>query len=1124
MRFGVLGPVGVWAADGRPVRVPERKVRALLAALLAHQGRPVGAARLIDALWDERLPANPAGALQAKVSQLRRALETAGPGGRALVAARPPGYQLDAAADAVDAGRFAALTARAYENPDPGERAALLTEALGLWRGPAFAGFEDEPFARAAADRLEEQRLTALEAQAAARLELGEHGALTGELAELVARHPLRERLCALHLRALYGAGRQSEALAAYAALRERLAEELGVDPGPELTALHQAILEQDPRLAGVSRAEGEAEHRPPVRSATDAPPAAPPRTNLPAPLTELVGRDAAVRDVRALLEAGRLVTLTGPGGVGKTRLALEAAQRLADDSSRFPDGVLLVELAALGRPGGADGHRTAACTAAEVAEAVLAVLGVREGAASGPAVERLAGAVRDKRLLLLLDNCEHVVDAVAEVTADLLAAAPGLRVLATSQELLGLAGERVLPVPPLEQADAVALFVARAAATAPGFALEGADSSDALGSPDSPDALDSPVGSSAAAVADICRRLDGIPLALELAATRVRALGVRELSARLDDRFRLLGAGRRGAPPRQQTLRAMIDWSWELLTADERTVLRRLAVHADGCTLRAAEEVCAGGGVRSGEVAALLARLVDRSLVVVAEGPYGPRYRLLESVAAYCLERLREAGEWETVRRRHSVHHTSLAERAEPFLYGERQREWLARLDAETANLRTALDSAVQEGAAERALRLVNALSWYWFLRGRLGEAGRALAMALDAAASSSIPDGLRLRAKVWQVGMASLAGSDTDPVARADAVLKQYGDEPAPGAGDGTPADHAWALWFLTYAQVGLGDPAVARERLSRALAAFRTLGDRWGTAAVLSSRAQGQYAAPGAVREGTAARRRDAEESADLFRELGDRWGQLQAAEVLGTLAEISGDYERAARLHRDGLRGAEELGLWIQASYKHSGLGRIALLTGDLEGAREHHERGLRLAAEQSHRRGEMFAETGLGIGARRAGRLDDAERHHARWLEWCRSRDGDPGTALILAELGFTAELRGDAATAHRLHLDGYEAARATGDPRALALALEGLAGARSLAGHPTHAARLLGHATATRAAMGTPLPPAERWDVDRITARIREALGSDTAFTTAFEEGTTMTAEELVREVAGGGA
>ncbi|MFD7661958.1 BTAD domain-containing putative transcriptional regulator [Streptomyces sp. NPDC059788] len=1120
MRFGVLGPVEVRAADGRSVRVPELKVRALLAALLAHRGRPVASGRLIDGLWEARLPANPTGALQAKVSQLRRALENAGPGGRSMVAARPPGYQLDAADDAVDADRFTALTARAHDVADPEERAALLTEALGLWRGPAFAGFEDAPFARAAAGRLEEQRLTALEERAAARLELGDHGPLAGELAELVARHPLRERLCALHLRALYGAGRQSEALAAYGALRERLAEELGIDPSPELAALQQAILRQDrglsrPRIRteAVPRTHTEPTPRTRTESALrtrtasvprgpSTPSDAPARTNLPAALTELVGRGTAVRRVRALLEADRLVTLTGPGGVGKTRLALAAAHGFTGDDGHFPDGVLLVELAALGRPATAERDRAAVCT---VAEAVLAVLGVREGAASGSAGERLAGAVRGKRLLLVLDNCEHVVDAVAEVAADLLAAAPGLRVLATSQELLGLAGERVWPVPPLEQPDAVELFVARAAATAPGFALD---------------------EHNATAVADVCRRLDGIPLALELAATRVRALGVRELSARLDDRFRLLGAGRRGAPPRQQTLRAMIDWSWELLTAAEQVVLRRLAVHADGCTLRAAEEVCAGDGVRSGEVAALLARLVDRSLVAVAEGPYGPRYRLLESVAAYCLERLHEAGEREAVRRRHSVHHTSLAERAEPFLYGAGQREWLARLDAETANLRAALDSAVQEGAAERALRLVNALAWYWFLRGRLGEAGRALAMALDAGAGGvPVPDALRLRAMVWQVGMASLAGSDTDPVARADAVLKQYGttdtSSSTPGLATADPAGHAWARWFLTFAQVGLGDPAVAHERLARALADFRALGDRWGTAAVLAGRAQAQYVASDAVPD-RAARRRDAEESAALFRDLGDRWGQLQAAEVLGTLAEIGGDYESAARLHRDGLRGAEELGLWIQASYRHSGLGRIALLTGDLEAAREHHERGLRLAAEQSHRRGEMFAETGLGIGARRAGRLDDAERHHARWLEWCRSRDGDPGTALILAELGFTAELRGDAATARRLHLDGYEAARATGDPRAVALALEGLAGAEAAAGRFARAAHLLGCATAIRASGGTPLPPAERRDVDRITARAREGLGDD-AFATALGAGGAMTAAVLVGAVAEAG-
>ncbi|WP_148589665.1 AfsR/SARP family transcriptional regulator, partial [Streptomyces sp. WAC01526] len=810
-----------------------------------------------------------------------------------------------------------------------------------------------------------------------------------------------------------------------------------------------------------------------------------------PTPLTALLGRQDAVRRIEALLAANRLVTLTGPGGVGKTRLALETAGRLAGS---FPDGVWLVELAALSRPDAPE-RAGSKCTAAQVAEAVLAVLGIREGASAGPVGERLIGAVRGKRLLLVLDNCEHLVEAAAEVTAELLGAAPDLRVLVTGQESLGLTGETLWPVPPLEPAGAVELFTARASAADPDFVLD-ADAT--------------------AAVAEICRRLDGIPLALELAATRVRALGVRELSARLDDRFRLLASGRRGVPPRQQTLRAMIDWSWELLPAAERTVLRRLAVHADGCTLKAAETVCAGDGVRRDEVLDLLARLVDRSLVTVARTPYGPRYRLLETVAAYCLERLREAGELTAVRRRHHRHYTELAQRAAPLLYGPDQREWLERLDQETANLRDALDAAVREGAADHALRLVDALAWYWFLRGRLAEAGRSLTAALAAyeaaratAADAGDPaaEGRRLRAATWQVGMASLAGDDTDPVERATAVLRQYGTHDDPGA-------RAWAQWFLGFAQVGLGEPAVARERVADSLAAFRALGDRWGIAAALSSRAQGSVG--GDLR----ARLRDAEESAALFRELGDRWGQLQAADALGALAEITGDYGRAARLHRDGLRIAEELGLWIQASYKLSGLGRIALLTGDLAAARDFHERGMRLAAEQSHLRGEMFAECGLALGARREGRLDDAEAHLLPWLEWCLGRDGDPGTAFVLSELGFLAELRGDAETARRHHLDGFAAARATADPRAVALALEGLAGAVALTGRCAVAARLLGCAAAARATAGAPQPAAERGDVARSTAMARRGLG-DAAFEVAYASGAGVAPEVLVKEATG---
>ncbi|MFF8312118.1 AfsR/SARP family transcriptional regulator [Streptomyces lydicus] len=1081
MQFRVLAPLEVRSTDGRSAPVPEKKVRALLAALLAHHGRPVSADRLVEHLWGARPPANPTASLQSKVSQLRRALDTAEPGARKLVAAAPPGYRLDVAADALDAGRFTALTTRAYAAADARERAGLLAAALDLWHGPAFAGFADGDLIRPVAESLEEQRLTALEERAAARLELGEHAPLTGELAALAARHPLRERLRALQLTALYRAGRQSEALTAYGEIRALLAEELGVDPGPELAAAHRAILRQEPweqREPGggaVARDGGRAQ------GAVGTTPARP-RTNLPAPLTALLGRQDAVRQVEQALTDHRLLTLTGPGGVGKTRLALETAGRLG---GTFPDGVWLVELAALSRPDDPARGRDTRCTAAELAETVLAVLGIREGAAGGPVAERLIGAVRGKRLLLVLDNCEHVIDAAAEVTAALLAAAPHLRTLVTSREPLGLPGEAVWAVPPLEPAGAVELFAARATAADPTFAL---------------DAGTTPV------VAEICRRLDGIPLALELAATRVRALGVRELNARLDDRFRLLGAGRRGAPARQQTLRAVLDWSWELLPAPERTVLRRLAVQADGCTLRAAETVCAGDGVRQDEVLDLLARLVDRSLVTVARTAHEPRYRLLETVAAYCLERLAEAGELPAVRRRHHRYYTELAEGAEPLLYGAGQHEWLARLDAEAANLRAALDGSIREGAADRALRLVNALAWYWFLRGRLAEAGRSLEAALAAgeAAAGSVPESRRLRAAAWQVGMGSLAGGDADPVARAAAVLQRY-------EAHGEPRERAWAQWFLGYAQVGLGDPVAAAARLDRSLAAFRALGDRWGTAACLSSRAQG-------TRGHLAARRRDAEESAALFGELGDGWGQLQAAEALGAMAEITGDYARAARLHEDGLRIAEELGLWIQASYKLTGLGRIALLTGDLARARDCHERGLRLAAEQSHRRGEMFAECGLALGARKEGRLDEAEARLRPWLEWCRGRDGDPGTAFALAELGFVAELRGDTGAARRLHLDGFEAARATGDPRAVALALEGLAGVQAQAGRFVSAARLLGAAAALRAAAGAPRPAAEGGDVARSTAAARRGLG-EAAFGTAYRSGAGVAPEVLAAEV-----
>ncbi|MFG3498313.1 BTAD domain-containing putative transcriptional regulator [Streptomyces sp. NPDC047928] len=1080
MRFGVLGPLEVWTAEGRVVRVPEVKVRTLLADLLAHHGHVVPSGRLIEDLWGgSTFTARPAASLQAKVSQLRRALEDAEPGARDLVAHRSPGYVLDVPADALDVGVFRSLVAEARATADAGARARLFTEALALWRGAAFADFAEQPFVRATAAGMEEERLTAVEEHAEARLELGEHSLLIGELTELVDRFPLREGLRAAQMRALYRAGRPAEALDSYRELRRRLDEELGLTPGPALDALQGAILRHGPEVA-----PPESRRRTPPASGTRR------RTNLPAPVNALVGRDEAVADVRALLADRRLVTLTGPGGVGKTRLATAVAGESAD---AFPDGAWLVELA---------GVRDSAERMASqelLAEQVMAVLGVRDATfdgRSGGSAQRLADALACRRLLLVLDNCEHVTDAVAGLASWLLSGAAGLRILTTSQVPLRVSGETVWPVPPLtapspdekgldalRESSAVRLFAERARSADPGFVLDAA---------------------TAPKVADLCRRLDGIPLALELAATRVRALGVDELHDRLDDRFRLLTSGYRDAPRRHRTLRATLDWSWSLLGVREQTVLRRLAVFADGCGLEAAERVCAGlgadgtrgpGGTRApdspgagasggaaDDVLEVMASLVERSLALRVDTPGGPRYRLPESVAAYAARKLRDAGESADVAARHMRYCAELAERARPLLYGREQRRWLRRLDSESADFQRALEEAHRTGAADVALRLANALTWYRFLRGRLYEGRRALATALDTAGDAA-PEA-RAEARTWQAGLALLLGGHG-----RDADVAP----PREPAGAERTVERARADWFLAFAQWNVGALSAGERRVRRAMDDFRVRRDAWGTAAALGTRV-----ALALARGDLDGLHDDALEVRARFAALGESWGQLQAIEVLSVLAEINGDYEEAARLHREGLRIAESLELWAAVSRKLSGLGRIALLDGRYGEAEDFHGRALRLAAEQGNRPAEQFAALGLALGARREGRLDTARELLRPWLAWNRSRHDAPGLALVLAELGFIAEQYGDAAQALALHQEGLAAARTTEDPRSVALALEGLAGARSLAGDAAPAARLLGAAAAARRAAGAPQPTAEQGDVERIAARVRQALGDET--------------------------
>ncbi|MFG1947160.1 BTAD domain-containing putative transcriptional regulator [Nonomuraea sp. NPDC048826] len=1055
MRFGVLGPLAVWTDNGEPVSIRGRMVRALLADLLVHEGRPVSADRLVEDLWGGKTPADPTAALHVRVSQLRRALAGAEPDGRDLVVSQPPGYALRAASGAVDAARFTALTEQAREAPDPRTRAGLLAEALELWRGPALADFADEEFARVAVARWEEQRLAALESRAEARLELGEHGDLVGELGERVAGHPYRERLRAAHMRALYRAGRAGEALDSFQELRRALADELGLEPGPELVALQRAILAGDP--------------------SEDAPAPAPrpirPTTNLPAPVTELVGRELTVRRVRESLASGRLVTLTGPGGVGKTSVALAVARALA---GTYAEGVWLVDLTAW------DGR-------GDPAEPVLSVLSIPDATGDAPAGERLAAALRDRRLLLVLDNCEHVVAPVAELVGGLLPAVPELRVLATSREPLRLRGETRWDLPPLDVPEtddparlagspAVRLFLARAGLDPePGVVAE---------------------------VAEVCRRLDGIPLALELAATRVPALGVPELAARLrvpGDRFMLLGSGPRDAPARQRTLAAVIDWSWRLLTEPEQTVLRRLAVHAGGCTLAAAEEVCRGGAIAGGEVLDLVTGLVDRSLVTRGEGP---RFRLLESVSAYCLDELGRSGEEAALRRRHAGYYLGLAEEAAARLRGPGQREWLRRLDAEAANMRAALETFRRAGEAEPALRLTSALAWYWYLRGRLAEALRSLATAL--AVPGDAPAGVRAGAETWHTGLAIRLG--------------KAGPERVAPALDGFPAadraGRAHAAWFLAASVIDFGDENLTAELLEEALDAFRATGDRWGEAAVLSTRAMLPH-----VRGDQEALAHDARRSAALFGELGDDWGMLQARDWLIGLADLTGDRAEAARMAEDDLRTAEDLGLWVDVAGRLGWLAWVHVQDGDPVRALRHAEQGRRLAAELGQRSGEVFVAIGLAFAARRAGELDLAEESLRDLLAEARRQqeagDSDPPyLSMVLVELGLLARQRGDAAAALSWHRQGFDAYRAQGLAYGMGWALAGMADAAAAGGRAGVAARLLGAATAAWRESGQRMSGSDRDELARIRGEV-EAAEPD--FAALFAAGGELSPDEARR-------
>ncbi len=862
IEFRLLGPLEVWRA-GQQLDVRGAKPRALLAMLLLHAGEAVSTDRLIDALWGARPPATAANALQAHVVTLRRALEPdrGNRGADGVLVTRAPGYLLRAAADELDITHFERLVAEGHSalHGDPAGASRLLGEALGLWRGPALADFVFEPFAQAEAARLEELRLGALEDRLEADLALGRHAEVVPELEGLLAEHPLRERLAGQLMLALYRCGRQGDASRVFHTTRSRLVEELAMEPERSLRQLLQRILEQDPTLdwsAPDGAIAGDVNGEQPAH-------------NLPAELTSFVGRERELEEVHSLLHKTRLLTLTGAGGSGKTRLALRTAREAVGE---YRDGVTLVELAPLADP-------------ALVETSLAASLGVRQQ--SGPLIDALKRRLDGAELLVVLDNCEHLVNACAELAHDLLTSCERMQILATSRERLNVPGEVTWPVPGLELPDAstlpspeelnrfaaIRLFVERAASTRPGFALESTDPQ---------------------AVALLCRRLDGIPLAIELAAARTRAMSPEEILGRLDDRFRLLTGGTRGALERQQTLRATVDWSHDLLDPSERVLFRRLSVFAGGWTLSDAEQVCADDQLPVDAICDVLCELVAKSLVVTDLAAAGAtRYRMLETLRDYATERLSAADERLPVGRRHFDHFLELTEHAYDQQQNRGSGAGLETLVAQQDNIRAALAFA-QTVDSPGLVRLSTGAEQLW-LAGNIIEGLRWLTQALEQAPEPTLE---RVRALNTAIVLTILRSAHEQAHRLVDeslAIASTLGDR----------AGEARARLWLGFLEL-TGDPPVTRQS-EQSLSMHEALGDKPGICRSLVFLGIAMSQLPGSQQQGYAALQR----AVQMARELEDDWGEAFARIFLG-LAELDAGNRELAASHLRGALLTEALG--------------------------------------------------------------------------------------------------------------------------------------------------------------------------------------------------------------------
>lgn len=1114
-------------SNDKPLELQSRPAQTLLAFLLLHPGVAHRRELLAGLLWPDSSEANARRNLRQALWQLRRGLGAAAE----LLRSDDLGVALQLREqDELDV----ALLQHPLHASTP---TTELIERVTLYTGELLPGFYDDWIVR------ERERLQALyettlhtlvdrlveEAAWRDVLKWAEHWIATSSSPEPAYRALMRAHAAL---------GDMANVAEVYRRCVEALANDLEVEPSDQTRLLYEQLRQrQGARPVAATL-------RPFVEVAPS-----PVQNSLPVHLTSFIGRVDQLGAIQRLLAEERLVTLTGSGGTGKTRLAIEFAHQASKSpESHFRDGIWLVELALVAEP-------------ERILQALASTLNIREESGL-PLLQSIIEFLRSKTALLIFDNCEHLVDACARLVDQLLRVCPNIKILLTSREMLGVIGESVLRVPSLTMPsevrslspqtlmryEAVRLFVERAAAVRPEFQLN---------------------EENAKAIVQICHQLDGLPLAIELAAARVRSLTPTQISARLDDRFRLLTGGSRTALPRQQTLRAMIDWSWDLLSEAERVLLRRLTVFRGGWTLEAAESICADGqlmreqhnaslAIEDGDVLDLLTHLVDKSLVVMDEQADGARYHLLETIRQYAMEKLLTAGETEQVRSQHLTYYLGLAEMAAPKLRTGEQLRWLALLDIEHDNLRAALQWAAGSALLEAGLRLSGALTRFWYLRGYWTEGRAWLQLMLEQPFDANQAPKSLLRARSCALAgagwLADEDGSEIPYYTESLALSRRIGDR----------WGEAFALRGLATVTANWANLEKAEPPLRQSLALFTELGDDWGIALACFNL-------------GWLTLDRDGNREADThwqkglihFQRCGDRWGIAVTMGALGYVARLRGHYDQASELMGAGLQQFLELGDKTGVALLLLRLGHLAFRRGDYREAlallqealllaRNHqeqrnliailhaqgmvacyqgdyaqaesvlneslvlaqnrnidveitdslsylafvkyHANELAAAAElfqralsmEQDREGLAFAEYGIGLVAFQQGELEQA----SKWLQNSSVRYQALGDrrayAGVLDGQGRIALAKADLARARSCFRESLLLRRSMGDKQGVAESLERIA---SSTDEHHFQVQLLAVATKLRQSIGAPWPPVDQAALQKILNNARQTLG-----------------------------